>query len=303
MFYIYKLTSPSGRSYVGFTGQTVKVRWGQHARRAARGAQHPLSAAIRKYGAGGFEVETLSAHDCLEAALAAEVEAIAALDARRYNLSPGGEMDWASGHARMALKRQDPEYDAAYRASLSAGVRASEAHAAHMPGLVAAGTQWRIDNPREAWKVRNRATRVARKLNTGRPGKSEHKADTAEKISAAVKAFWANAAPSALKRRGIASRRAVTQVWAGRGEETRKELGQKISATLKVTNALRGSDEVAAHEAQLSRARDSIDRKKQGAAASKGLKAYWAELKKNPEALAALMAQRAATHNAKKATQ
>lgn len=43
------------------------------------------------------------------------------------------------------------------------------------------------------------------------------------------------------------------------------------------------------------KARASIDRKKQGAAASKGVKAWWAELKGNPDAYKAYIEARTKT--------
>lgn len=58
---IYKLTSPSGKSYIGQTVFTFPHRWDQH-QRAARdhlNCSRLLERAIRKYGAENFKTEVL----------------------------------------------------------------------------------------------------------------------------------------------------------------------------------------------------------------------------------------------------
>ena len=290
MFYVYKLTSPSGRAYVGFTGQTVAERWRQHVTRALRGAQHPLCAAIRKYGAENFTVETVAVFTTAEAALAAEVEHIAALE-RKYNISPGGERDFVAGRARLAELRQDPAWDANYRAKLSAGVLNSERHRARLPELTSASGVWRKENPRAAWRAQNRATRAARKAPHATHGV---KADPV-KQSMALRAFWASALPSARKRRRITARKAALAQWAKRTAPERTALAEKIAASMRQHHKRRDAEGTAAHNAQLASARKHIDRAVQAPAASRGLKKFWAELRENPEAYAAYMAARTAT--------
>src|SRR4051812_24608621 len=91
---VYRLTSPSGKSYIGITGQEVQERWRQHVVKAIRGfhLRHPLYCAIRKYGADSFIVEELQNRLTRAEALSLEVTLIAA-ERPRYNLSPGGEHD------------------------------------------------------------------------------------------------------------------------------------------------------------------------------------------------------------------
>jgi hypothetical protein len=291
---IYKLTSPSGRAYIGFTGQAVSERWRQHVNRSRKGQKHPLYAAIRKYGANAFTVETLEEHEDLGAALLAERGYILATPSA-YNVSEGGELDFAAGVAELKRLLEDAEWSARYRAALSAGCRASEAHRARHLEIVEEALRWRADNPKEAWRVQNRATRVSAREGKGKPGKSVHKPDTAEKIGEGVRAFWENASPAMLKRKSIQARKSTTKVWADRTPEERKSVASKISASVVVVLAGRGPDEVARHEAQLTRARQSIDRGKQGRAASEGLKQYWADLKADPERYAAYMAARKAS--------
>lgn len=287
MFYVYKLTSPSGRAYVGYTGQTVAERWRQHVTRARRGAQHPLCSAIRKYGAENFTVETVAAFADQDSALASEAEHIAALE-RKYNLSPGGERDFIGAHARMAELRQDPVWDAQFRANLSAGVRRSERHQGRLPELTAASAAWREGNPRAAWRIQHRATRAARKAPHVAHGV---KADPV-KQGAAIRAFWAAAPKSARKRRSITARKAATVQWAMRTPHERRALAEKIAEGVRQHHKSRDAEGTAAHNAQLAQARQNIDRSVQAPAASQGLKKFWVELRKDPEAYAAYMAAR-----------
>ena len=58
---IYKLTSPSGKSYIGQTVRTLLERWFDHIRAARR--EYPgciaIAYAIKKYGSEGFKIEVL----------------------------------------------------------------------------------------------------------------------------------------------------------------------------------------------------------------------------------------------------
>lgn len=51
---IYKLTSPSGKSYIGQTRNSFDIRWKQHIREANCNSILPIHAAIRKYGPENF---------------------------------------------------------------------------------------------------------------------------------------------------------------------------------------------------------------------------------------------------------
>ena len=56
---IYKLTSPSGKSYIGQTSVNFSVRFSQHKRAARDGSTCPIHNALRKYGAENFFIEIL----------------------------------------------------------------------------------------------------------------------------------------------------------------------------------------------------------------------------------------------------
>lgn len=93
MALVYKVTSPTGKVYVGFTSQPFAQRKYQHIKSAEYGRAHAISAAIRKYGdALTWEIvaDALSDKD----ALAMERSLIAELDTRApkgYNIREGGE--------------------------------------------------------------------------------------------------------------------------------------------------------------------------------------------------------------------
>ena len=55
----YKVTSPSGKSYVGITVGTTQQRWDRHVYVSSTGEGYAIGAAIRKYGREAFTVETI----------------------------------------------------------------------------------------------------------------------------------------------------------------------------------------------------------------------------------------------------
>lgn len=111
-FLIYKVTSPSGKVYIGLTCQTLKARRNGHFRRAREvppGA-HYFSDAIRKYG-DALAWEVLESGEGEDWASAREQFYIAHFRSRDrskgYNLTPGGE--YVPTRAREALSDPLPE--------------------------------------------------------------------------------------------------------------------------------------------------------------------------------------------------
>jgi len=166
-FIIYRLTSPSGRQYVGLTSQALKERWRQHCMKASSGYKHPLAAAIRKYGKDSFTVEIIAVCDSFESACVAEVEAILVLE-NRYNISPGGEADGRIGNVCFKELLEDPEWRAEYVKKLSAGLKAGGKHNTpkRLETMKMRLTAWRKANPKEAYTIQRRATRCAARKNT-----------------------------------------------------------------------------------------------------------------------------------------
>lgn len=89
---VYKHISPSGKVYIGITGQTAARRW--HGGCAYRNNAH-FSAAIKRYGWDAFRHEILAEGLSKEEACAMEVRLIAEHDStnpgKGYNISRGGD--------------------------------------------------------------------------------------------------------------------------------------------------------------------------------------------------------------------
>ena len=119
---LYKLTSPSGKSYIGITTATALSRWANHVRHATKSrARGPLYAAIRKYGPSAFVVDVLAHADTWESLCALELSAIAehgTLSPAGYNLTAGGD-----GVVGMA-----PEAKQRHRDNTSTGTKAAWDH-------------------------------------------------------------------------------------------------------------------------------------------------------------------------------
>lgn len=259
---IYRLTSPSGRAYVGFTGQAVGVRWGQHQRAARRRPRHPLTQALAKYGSDSFRVEVLSEHDDMQDALEAEKAAIAA-ETNPYNLSAGGETDFMAGHARFRELLQDPAWRDDYLARLSAGIRNSPAYYASRDAALKSLAEWRAENPVKAYKHAMRALRI------GQRGRKTEDTEEPQRLPRKPKG------PAAKFHKSKASARAAVRHWSEMGAERKAEIHGRISASVAKGHAEKTPEERAAHEAQLAEARKSIDHTVRKARQKEGLAAYW----------------------------
>ena len=282
MYSIYKVTSPSGKSYVGLTKNPVKERWAQHVKRAFHERRkHPFYQAIRKYGPDKFKIETIDYALSKSEAQQLEQLYIAEMAPNlKYNLSKGGEADGEDG-ARIfwGSIKQHPQELAAYRKKLSDTKKQRDW--TNYDALTEKAKQWRKDNPRKAYKMAHRALRMAnKKAHCRGPKKVKKEQPLKDKL------LWRY-------KRSVKTRENALALWARRSEEDRAEIGRKISEAVKerwgtVTDTKQRSQLTEA-------ARTTIDRKKQGAAASKGLKHFWEELKKDPERYNAYVAQRKAT--------
>lgn len=261
---IYKLTAPSGRSYVGFTGQPVQTRWQQHVRRARSGAKHPLCAAIRKYGTDAFEIETLAVYADLDEALRAEVAAIAELtDA--YNISPGGDFDGGAGAIRFRELLRDPEWRAAYSARLSAALRASPRYRDKLPEMINRLTTWRDENPAAAYKAALRNLRIG----VNRHGCKKLKPAEPQRLPRTPKS------PAAKLHKSMASRAAATRHWAGMPSDKKADIISRISASVAEVHAAKTEAEREAHETQLAKARERINHTFRKARQKEALNEYW----------------------------
>lgn len=92
---LYKLTSPSGKSYIGITIKTMDARWGKHVEHAlGKRDNGALYAALRKYGPESFTRELLAECDDWGELCQMEIAAIRehkTFAPNGYNLTTGGE--------------------------------------------------------------------------------------------------------------------------------------------------------------------------------------------------------------------
>lgn len=133
--YIYIVTNViNGRQYVGLTTKTAAVRWQQHVSNANNGVKTYLYAAIRKYGAEAFTVETcLSVLDKKYLGYF-EKQKIQDLNAA-YNQTNGGEVTLGRKYddatkERIRLKSLGKKRTPAQIEKMKQAVRNSAAHTA-----------------------------------------------------------------------------------------------------------------------------------------------------------------------------
>lgn len=159
VFYVYKLTSPSGRAYVGYTGQAVAE--GGASTSPAHTARHTAPTVLGHSQIRGGKLHGGN-RSCCRPGLGLRRGGAHRCSGAQIQPFPGGERDFIGAHARMAELRQDPVWDAQFRANLSAGA------------CVAAGTKAVYPNSRQrllhgarkpscSLAIQHRATRAARR--------------------------------------------------------------------------------------------------------------------------------------------
>lgn len=87
MYIVYKHTSPSGKSYIGYTSKTLNERWVDKIREL-RHRNTPLARALRKYSPETWTHETLFESPDKEAVLNYEISMISVHG--DYNVAKGG---------------------------------------------------------------------------------------------------------------------------------------------------------------------------------------------------------------------
>lgn len=287
-YQIYQVTSPDGMFYIGYTSMTLNARWRQHVRRAytkEAWIHHPFYSRIRFFGQENFSIEAIDETNSLENAKALEIKHIAEVPKEQsMNLSPGGDNDAYEG-GRLFWERinQDPERKNEYIHKLSEIKLANDW--CDYDKLTKATLDWRKAHPREAYKLSHRAIRIATKAQGRVLG--ETKPDTRSLKERLMHKY---------KLSEIRSANAKKE-WQEFTQEERTQIRQKISIGIKRANAKKSAEE----KRQLTeKARSCIDRKKQGAAASRGIKQWWAELKADPVRYAAYIHARNETNRKKR---
>lgn len=226
---VYMHTSPSGKSYVGWTSRGWRVRWADHVNSASR-LDTAMARAIRKYGAEAFEHRVLETCPTRADAAAAEQRWIAELGTQvpaGYNSTAGGDgaLDltpearekrvaaWTSDRRAAAASRagDDPERLVRARRALASKPVSAETRAKRSAALKGR------PKTRE-WRAKVSATHTGKK----RPQSPEHKAAlaaswTPERRAAAAARARARVVSSETRSRLSAA--ATRQHARARGEE------------------------------------------------------------------------------------
>jgi hypothetical protein len=267
------------------TKNSIKTRFASHAHRAkTSAARHPFYAAIRKYGSTAFTLTCIdTATTALDAGLKEQWHIANSDSALLYNVSPGGSADGVAGAAAFwSWLNANPLARHAYIAKLSATKKANDW--SDYAAVSAHALAWRKAHPKEAYAISRRASRVARTNNGA--AKPKVQKSLKDRLLLKHKPRQAKAQTSA---------KAAFALWARRTQAERADLAAKISQAQQ--SYWDSVIDIAKRQSLTQSARDAVDRKKQGAAASVGLKAYWVALKADPEALRLAMATRVATRN------
>ena len=281
---IYRITTPNGKVYVGYTSQELKERFRQHKFKALSGkcSGHPLYDAIRECSGQGVKIDTICCVSDKETAMLLEERNISLIPSEHSaNLTRGGRFD---GEDAMDIfwKRinSDSIKRTEYLKTLSQSKLANDW--SDYENLLNCAEKWRKTNPKQAYKISYRAIRIANRQN-GYPPPCHVKQDNRPLKERLMYKYKLN----------DVKRKYVTRVWAGRTAEERKLIGIKIGDAQKQHMESLTKDE---KRKVTEKARASIDRSVQGPAASKGLKNWWVELKKNPERYSAYISMRNETN-------
>lgn len=278
MYIIYRITGPTGKSYIGLTKSKLRERWRQHVKRAmTEPRNHPFYNAIRKYGKKAFTVEEIDYAPDKPSAQKLEMRYIANHNKELlYNLSPGGEADGEAGSKIFwDYMNANPEAKKAYIEKLSEVKKGNDW--SDYDAMQEKAQEWRKNNPKEAYKKSLRALRIA---NRNKPKREVGPIDLKTRLMRK-------------HNRSKISQIQAKKQWADMTHGQKAELSAKISSSVKESwKKVKDPNK----RSELTKiAREAIDRKKQGEAASKGLKSFWVELKKDPERYAEYIAKRNAS--------
>lgn len=176
--YVYQLTSPNGKSYIG-VAKDVLVRFRTHAR-----SRHAIGKAIRKYGAENFKIEILLIAEP-EVCYQFEIDLISRLNTlspNGYNLVGGGK----------GIRQHSAEVLARMSASISAAHSRPEARALFSTN---ASKQWSDPDVLKRSIERNKKTwsDPAKRAEHSTLMKNVFKSpDVRKKFSSAAKRQWSD---------------------------------------------------------------------------------------------------------------
>lgn len=137
MHYLYELSFPNGKSYVGIA-VNPRRRLGDHIRNARNGHQYPIHHAVRKHGSDSLVMRVLACGDA-DYIADLEIRAIAAFGSRfphGYNVALGGNISpTAAPEVREKIRQSklrhwaDPDYREHMRRAITGMVMTPEQNA------------------------------------------------------------------------------------------------------------------------------------------------------------------------------
>lgn len=286
---VYRIISPSGKSYIGITNDTLKRRWGNHIRYANKNHKsHPFRNAIRKYGKDAFVIEVLSSNLSIEDAKFLEIAFISLFDTQNrkhgYNISPGGDYDTIYAHpAAWAAINATPETRAAYINKLSEIKKANDW--TDYAALSAASLKWRDGHPDEFKEIHRKRMIDYRKWRMEHKEQADEQArlglikarEVIEKDhDSFIAALTAGIRKSFENPARIEQLRAQTQhMWDTMSTEDRIKHRNSISKSKKLEYKNMTIEQKTEHDIQLAEARKSIDHTYRKARQKEAITAYW----------------------------
>lgn len=128
---VYRLTSPSGKQYIGFTTKTAEERFGMHWRQRLNN-QGAMAKALRKYDRGLWEIETLCVGETEEMIILEQklIKELGTLAPNGYNLrtdlANGGMSPEIKSRISKALKKAWTRDDYRRKRSLSTSISSTK---------------------------------------------------------------------------------------------------------------------------------------------------------------------------------
>lgn len=177
--FIYLITAPSGKRYVGQTLGTVDKRWKAHIRQDVKGSCRALGKAIAKYGPKNMKVEILEECSSVEELNAREaywIEHLGTLSPGGYNLRTGG------GNSRMSEETRRKSSVAHKRENLSTETRQRLSEANRR--------RWSTPEAREAQSKAMKAAQARSKAPREYNGRKPITDETRMRMSAAQRRRW-----------------------------------------------------------------------------------------------------------------
>jgi len=148
-FILYKVTSPSGKIYIGITCETLEDRKSKHKYTANRMQKsHKFSNAIKYYGIDGMNWEVVFNNLSQEKAIELEKQLIEEHDTYKngYNSTKGGEGAWGYKWNEEALKKSRKHLEETYYSDPEWKKKKSEIT-----------KNWYKNNPKEGKKLREKS--------------------------------------------------------------------------------------------------------------------------------------------------